>query len=185
MRPSDRSPLHLAPRPQRAPRPSRVPLVATLLALLGLAIAAASVDVRAAPRPDCEACGRVTAVEIREQPGEATGVGAVVGGAIGGLVGRELARRHDHAPLVILGAIGGGVLGHHIEKRARTVSIYDVDVRMDDGTVRRLSQREPVRIGDRVQLDGDRAVPLDRDAAPARPALPAPDTPAPGPHHRV
>ena len=161
----------LRPRPLR--RASTGALWLAWLILLAVVIAAASSDVRAAPRPardaeperHCVNCGVVTGVARIEQAGRPTGVGAMVGGAVGVLVGRELSRRDDRTPLVVLGAIGGGLIGHQIEKRVRRVTVYEVDVRMSDGGLRQLTQPEPVRLGERVVVEDGRARPLDDTGA--------------------
>lgn len=61
---------------------------------------------------------------------------------------------------------GGAVAGHQIEKHARTTTRYDIEVRMDDGTLRTVSRSTPPepRIGDPVRLQGD--TPLLHDGRP-------------------
>ena len=174
-RPAPAQPLGL--NPLRRPSSRRASALALWLAWLilgAVVLAAASTDVRAAPGPAhthpvqdraCTHCGVVTSVARIEQAGQPTGVGAMVGGAVGVLVGRELSRRDDRTPLVVLGAIGGGLIGHQIEKRVRRVTVYEVDVRMADGRVRQLTQPEPVRLGERVVVEDGRARPLDATGA--------------------
>lgn len=57
----------------------------------------------------------------------------------------------------IIGAVGGAVVGHQIEKHARTTKRYDITVRMEDGTLRTLSQEQAPtwRVGDKVRVVND------------------------------
>ena len=105
-------------------------------------------------RPACTDCGVVVAVRQSEKKGEATGVGAVVGGVAGAVVGREIADGRDAGTL--LGAAGGAIAGHQIERHARTTQRFHVDVRMEDGTVKTVtSETVPAwKAGDRVRLQG-------------------------------
>ena len=53
-----------------------------------------------------------------------------------------------------LGAVGGGYVGHTVEQRTRTQTVYEVRVRMDDGSVRRFTRSQPVPEGAPVRLQG-------------------------------
>ena len=57
--------------------------------------------------------------------------------------------------LTVLGAVGGAVAGHEIEKNVRAETVYSVKVRMDDGTLRTLTRKEPIAVGARVRVDGN------------------------------
>lgn len=109
-----------------------------------------------AARPACGTCGIVEAVVESEKPGEASGVG-MAGGALGGaVIGRQFGRGRGQDVLTVLGAIGGAVAGHQVEKQVRTVKVYEVRVRMGDGSARSVTQATPPswRPGDPVRIEG-------------------------------
>ena len=58
------------------------------------------------------------------------------GGVLGGVVGHQAGGGSGKTALTVLGAIGGGLAGHEVEKRVRSETVYDVHVRMEDGSTR-------------------------------------------------
>jgi len=54
----------------------------------------------------------------------------------------------------VLGAVGGGVAGNEVEKRARATTSYQVTVRMDDGSLRTLAQSTAPAVGQKVTVEG-------------------------------
>ncbi len=104
----------------------------------------------------CHSCGTVESIREIEKPGDGSGLG-MAGGAIGGaVVGKQFGNGRGRDALTILGAIGGGYAGHQVEKNMRTTKSYEVQVRMEDGSLRSLpSATSPNwRAGDRVRVDG-------------------------------
>lgn len=53
--------------------------------------------------------------------------------------------------MTVLGAIGGGFACNEVEKRVRTETVYDITVRMDDGSTRSFRRTEPVSVGSAVE----------------------------------
>jgi outer membrane lipoprotein SlyB len=107
-----------------------------------------------AAAPVCATCGVIdgySAVKIQEAN---NGVGAVAGGLGGALVGSQIAGRHNHTLGGVVGAIGGGLLGNAIESHQRTVTEYDVRVRMADGSIRTVRQSTIPNVGQRVSVEG-------------------------------
>jgi outer membrane lipoprotein SlyB len=102
----------------------------------------------------CNACGVVEAVTPFEKKGEGTGIGAVAGGVIGGVVGNQVGGGNGRKAMTVLGAVGGGVAGHEIEKRQRSTTLYAVKVRMQDGSLRSVTQSTAPTVGQKVTLDG-------------------------------
>ncbi|UCH16899.1 MAG: glycine zipper 2TM domain-containing protein [Burkholderiales bacterium] len=102
----------------------------------------------------CTNCGIVEGVRPVQRKGEGTGVGAVAGGVIGGALGSRMGAGNGRTAMTVLGAVGGGVAGHEIEKRARSETVYEVQVRMDDGTLRTFTRAEAPAPGARVQIEG-------------------------------
>jgi outer membrane lipoprotein SlyB len=107
-------------------------------------------------KPACANCGVIEAVTAVDKPGEGTGLG-MAGGALGGaVVGKQFGKGHGQDLLTVLGAVGGAFAGHQVEKSVRTTRSYEVRVRMEDGSVRSITQSTPPawRNGDRVKVDG-------------------------------
>ena len=102
----------------------------------------------------CAHCGKVESVAAVTQKGEATGLGVVGGAVVGGLVGSQIGGGSGKNVATVLGAVGGGVAGNEVEKRARATTSYQVKVRMDDGTLRTLTQATAPAVGQKVTVEG-------------------------------
>jgi outer membrane lipoprotein SlyB len=102
----------------------------------------------------CNTCGVVEAVTPFEKKGEGTGIGAVAGGVLGGVVGNQVGGGNGRKAMTVLGAVGGGMAGHEIEKRQRSTTLYAVKVRMEDGSLRSVTQSTAPTVGQKVTLDG-------------------------------
>lgn len=107
----------------------------------------------------CAACGVVEAVTPVQKKGEGTGVGAVGGAVVGGLIGSQMGGGDGKKAMAVLGAVGGGMAGHEIEKRQRATTLYQVKVRMDDGTHRTLTQATAPAVGQKVTVEGSQLKP--------------------------
>ncbi len=119
--------------------------------------ATATTAPRAAPKPTaaaCAQCGVVESVQAVKLKGEASGVGAVAGGVLGGVVGNQFGSGNGRAAMTVLGAVGGGVAGHEVEKNVKSKTVFNVRLRMDDGTTRTLQQAQAPAVGARVQVEG-------------------------------
>jgi outer membrane lipoprotein SlyB len=103
----------------------------------------------------CSTCGVVEGVRAVEQKGQGTGLGAVAGGVAGAAVGNQFGHGNGKAAMTILGAIGGGMAGNEVEKRVRSETVYEVRVRMDDGSTRTFTQKTAPSPGSRVTVDGN------------------------------
>jgi outer membrane lipoprotein SlyB len=104
--------------------------------------------------PVCSTCGRVESVQAIQQAEPATGVGAVAGGVLGAVVGNQIGKGSGRTAATVLGAVGGGYVGHQVEQRSRTRTVYQVAVRMDDGSLRRFTRAQPPAVGTPVALQG-------------------------------
>lgn len=111
----------------------------------------------------CANCGVVESVKAQRQEGQGTGLGAVAGGVLGGVVGHQMGNGNGKKAMTVLGAVGGGFAGHEVEKRARSVTVHRVKVRMEDGSLRTVTQREAPAIGARVRVENKRLVPAEAD----------------------
>jgi len=124
------------------------------------ALAVARVDASVAeggPRAVvCANCGTVESVSAVQQPGQATGLGAVAGGVLGGVVGHQMGGGNGKTAMTALGAIGGVLAGNEVEKRARSETLFNVQVRMEDGSTRVFQQAQAMAVGTRVLVEGSK-----------------------------
>ena len=137
------------------PAPAPAPVTATPAP----AVAPSPGPSTAAPLPTtrvaiCATCGVVESVTAVKKKGQGTGIGAVAGGVVGGVVGHQLGGGSGKSALTVLGAVGGGFAGHEIEKRARSTTVYDVRVRMEDGSTRTFQRAQSMAVGTRVTVQG-------------------------------
>ncbi len=106
--------------------------------------------------PVCANCGIVESVTPVERKGQASGVGAVAGGVVGGVLGNQVGQGSGSTVATVLGAIGGGYAGNAIEKNVKKTTVYQVRVRMEDGSRRTIEQSQPIAAGSKVTVDGGR-----------------------------
>ena len=102
----------------------------------------------------CASCGIVESVDAVRQKGEGTGLGAVAGGVLGGVVGHQVGGGNGKTAMTVLGAIGGGLAGNEVEKRARGETVFNVQVRMEDGSTRTFQRTESMAVGAHVVAEG-------------------------------
>ena len=107
-----------------------------------------------APKPICHECGVIESIREIEKKGEGSGLGAAAGGVAGGLLGRQTGAGRGRDAMTVLGAIGGAVAGHQIEKNVKKVKSYEIGIRFEDGSSRLITQDNPPgwRSGDKVRL---------------------------------
>ena len=115
----------------------------------------------AAPVKACSVCGRVESVHTVERAQPTSGVGAVAGGVVGGLVGNQIGSGNGRTAATVLGAVGGGFAGNTIERRTHMKTFYEVSVRMQDGSLRRVETSSAPPIGKAVTLKGKVLQPAD------------------------
>lgn len=103
----------------------------------------------------CRDCGTIEAVREITREGEGSGIGAVAGGVLGGVLGNQVGNGRGRDVATVLGALGGAVAGHKVEKSQKSATQYEVSVRFEDGTSRVFSQDTPPawRSGDRVKVE--------------------------------
>ena len=108
----------------------------------------------------CKNCGTVVSVKEVDVPGKGTGIGAVAGGVGGAVIGREIGDGNRAGTVV--GAAVGAIAGHQVERQARMHKRYDITVKMNDGSIRNLSDESgnpvTVKSGDKVRVAQDGSV---------------------------
>ena len=104
----------------------------------------------------CHDCGVILEVKEVEVLGKGTGMGAIAGGVGGAVIGHQIG---DNRAGTAVGAVVGAVAGHQIERKAREHTKYEITVRMNDGSVRSLSDETGTplafRSGDKVHVSKD------------------------------
>lgn len=110
--------------------------------------------VQTAAAASCESCGTVESVRRVEHKGSASGLGAVAGGVAGALIGHQFGAGNGKTVMTVAGAGGGAYLGNEVEKDVKKTQVYQIHVRMNDGSSRTLTQHEApsVNAGDRVRV---------------------------------
>jgi outer membrane lipoprotein SlyB len=140
-------------KPTPQPTPSRAPNVA------GTAPAQAPMPapVAAVAAPICGNCGAVESVTPIERTTKADGpgVGAVGGGVLGAVLGNQVGNGNGRTVATILGAIGGGFAGNAIEKKMKKETVYQVGIRMDDGSRRTIEVAQQPAVGSKVTVEGN------------------------------
>lgn len=102
----------------------------------------------------CATCGVIESVTPFEKKGEGSGVGAVGGAVVGGLIGNQMGGGSGKKAMTVIGAVGGGLAGNEIEKRQKATTLYSVKVRMDDGSLRTVTQSTAPTVGQKVTVEG-------------------------------
>lgn len=104
----------------------------------------------------CATCGSVESVTPVQRSTKPAGVGlgSVAGGVLGAVLGNQVGHGSGRAVATVLGAVGGGFAGNAIEKRVRQETVYEVGVRMEDGSRRVVEAAQAPSVGSRVTVDG-------------------------------
>lgn len=135
-------------KPTPQPTPSQAPKVA------GAApYPAPAPVVAAAICGNCGAIESVTPIE-RTTKADGPGIGAVGGGVLGAVLGNQVGNGNGKTVATIIGAIGGGFAGNEVEKRMKKETVYQVGVRMDDGSRRTIEVAQAPSVGSKVTVDG-------------------------------
>lgn len=122
-----------------------------------------TVVAKSSPATVCADCGTVQSVSAVQRQGQVNGVpvgnttiglGTVAGGVIGGLLGNQVGNGNGKTAATVVGAAGGAYAGNVVEKNMKKVTVYDVRVRMDDGTIRNLDISSDVPVGSKVIVEG-------------------------------
>jgi outer membrane lipoprotein SlyB len=101
-------------------------------------------------------CGTVESVTpIQREAAAGSGVGAVAGAVLGGLLGNQVGGGDGKTIATVIGAIGGGWAGNTVEKRMKKETVYQVEVRMEDGSTRSVEQSSAPAVGSRVTVEGN------------------------------
>lgn len=125
--------------------------------------AASTMNAPSSRAPVCTDCGTVQAVSAVQRQGQVNGVavgnttvglGTVAGGVLGGLLGHQMGGGSGKTAMTVLGAAGGAYAGNAVEKNMQKVTVYAVQVRMDNGSTRHFEVSNAVAVGSKVVIEG-------------------------------
>lgn len=176
---------HVVAKVTPHPKPVKVPAAkpeAVLPAVTGTAVAVSPAVLPApapAPAPAkvvCAQCGVVEAVTpIQRESANPSGAGALAGAVLGGLVGNQFGGGDGKALATIAGVLGGGWAGNTVEKRLKKDTVYLIEVRMEDGSLRSIEQATSASVGQHVTVEGNSITPTrspsERNPAPFHSAV--------------
>jgi outer membrane lipoprotein SlyB len=108
----------------------------------------------------CAVCGTVESVTtIEREAAQGSGLGVIAGAALGGIVGNQFGGGTGKDLATIAGMAAGGWAGNTVEKKIKKETLFEVKVRMEDGTVRKLEQKTSIGVGTRVTVEGGKITP--------------------------
>jgi outer membrane lipoprotein SlyB len=107
------------------------------------------------PKEVCINCGTVESVTPVQREAAPSGAGALAGAVLGGLVGNQFGGGDGKTIVTMIGVMGGGWAGNTVEKRMKVQTLYQVTVRMDDGSTRAVEQAALPAVGTRVTVEGN------------------------------
>ena len=128
-------------------------------AAAGLAAAAAILAAGCAPQPPVQVTqpasrdGTVESIQTQQVQKVPSALGAVGGALIGGGLGSLIGGGTGRTVATVVGAVGGGYVGHQAASNA-TTTVWIIGVRYDDGSFATVQQTAApgLRIGDRVRV---------------------------------
>lgn len=102
----------------------------------------------------CSSCGVVESVQAVETRGSGSGAGAVIGGLAGAVIGNTMGAGSGRTAMTLIGGGAGAYAGNEIEKNSKRRVVWQTRVRMDDGTLRKISSpaQPDVAVGAKVRI---------------------------------
>jgi outer membrane lipoprotein SlyB len=119
------------------------------------------------PAANCPSCGVVSSmgqVQVPVQDRSNHIVGTVAGGVVGGVVGNQFGGGGGRTALTVLGAVGGALAGHEIErniKQQQTVTRYQLVARTNDGRTHTFRSDTPFQYspGQPIRVENNQLLP--------------------------
>lgn len=103
----------------------------------------------------CSVCGTVESVNRGQVSGGSSAVGAVAGGVVGGVVGNQVGSGRGRTLATVAGATGGAMAGNAVGRNRNTHTVYTINVRMQDGSLRTLESGSSFAVGQPVTVKGN------------------------------
>lgn len=109
----------------------------------------------AASPPHAYNTGTIDSIQMQQGREDGVGVGAVVGGVVGGLLGNQVGGGRGRKAATVAGVIGGAMVGHQMERNAQGHDVYQIGVRMDNGSYQTVAQESiaDLQVGARVRVE--------------------------------
>jgi len=115
----------------------------------------------------CTECGTVIRIdEVAENRIAPAGTGAILGGVVGAIAGHEISdhtggSKGNRNVSTVVGAAAGAAAGHQIQQNMNNGPSWDIQVRMDDGRIVVVNQRniQGIQQNTPVRISGGRVVP--------------------------
>jgi outer membrane lipoprotein SlyB len=138
----------------QAPTPARAPEAAALTVAQAETAPAGQAPAAVSSKP-CSVCGKVESVRKVDSSKPTSGVGAVAGGVVGGVIGHQVGSGRGRTVATVAGAGAGAFAGNTVEKKRNTNQVYEIGVRMQDGSQRTVKSTTAPPVGQAVTLKGD------------------------------
>jgi outer membrane lipoprotein SlyB len=156
-------PLASAPQPSAPVAHKRTPNPKPKQQPLEIAANERAPDAAPVPAPVariCTECGVIDTINVVDQKGSGSGLGAVGGAVVGGLLGNQVGAGRGNTVATVAGAVGGALAGNEVEKRVNSTKQYKVMVRMDDGNSRSFTfdSAPDYVVGEKVKIIDGRLV---------------------------
>jgi outer membrane lipoprotein SlyB len=110
----------------------------------------------------CHTCGVVESSTAVQRQGQVNGIGnsqiglgTVAGGVLGAVLGNQVGHGSGRTAATVLGAAGGAYAGNAVEKNMKKVTVYEMRIRMNDGSYRSIEQSNPISSGTQVYVEGN------------------------------
>lgn len=109
----------------------------------------------------CHSCGVVESVTPVTRQGQVNGIGnsqigigTVAGGVLGAVLGNQIGHGNGRTAATVLGAAGGAYAGNAVEKNMKKVTVYQMHIRMNDGSYRTIEHSTALAAGSHVVVEG-------------------------------
>lgn len=105
------------------------------------------------------AYGTVDSIQVVQgSSGSGSGIGTIAGGVVGGALGNQVGEGRGRTAATVAGTIGGAIVGNQMEKNATAQQVYQIGVRLDNGSYQTFQQESvgDLQIGSRVRIENGR-----------------------------
>lgn len=106
--------------------------------------------------------GVIKSINPTTESSSGVNVGTVIGGVLGGLAGHQIGSGRGNTAATVAGAVGGAVIGTDVDNHNKA-QMYKIGVRLQNGEFVTVNQKASVadlRVGERVQIEGDEVHPV-------------------------